>query len=125
MILVFGGMYQGKADFARELIKERAGGELPRGAEASAEPPQGTLPELTSEIEWVMAHGEDPDEYVEKRLPELRDKVVLMNDYSQGLVPMSAEQRAFREACGRAMIRLARESDEVYRVFCGIGSRLK
>jgi adenosyl cobinamide kinase/adenosyl cobinamide phosphate guanylyltransferase len=38
---------------------------------------------------------------------------------------MEAGQRAYREACGRAMIRLARESEEVYRGFCGIGTRLK
>ncbi|MCR4669508.1 MAG: bifunctional adenosylcobinamide kinase/adenosylcobinamide-phosphate guanylyltransferase [Clostridia bacterium] len=108
MILVFGGMYQGKTDFARGLGKD-------------PEP----VPDLTAEIEQAMARGDDPDEYIEKRLPELRDRVVLVNDYSQGLVPMSPGQRAFREACGRAMIRLARESSEVYRVFCGIGTRIK
>ena len=112
MILVFGGMYQGKTDFARALSADRGQGGDP-------------VPDLTRDIADAMSRGEDPDEYIENRLPLFRDKIVLMNDYSQGLVPMEPEQRAFREACGRAMIRLARESEEVYRVFCGIGSRIK
>ena len=112
MILVFGGKYQGKTEFVRELA-------------GKPEAAKGPVPDFSEEIKAVMDRGEDPDEYLEKRLPELADRVVIMNDYSQGLVPMEAGQRAYREACGRAMIRLARESGEVYRVFCGIGSRLK
>ena len=115
MILVFGGMYQGKTEFARGLIKDRG----------FAAPLNEPVPDFSAEIADAMDRGEDPDAYVESRIPELRGRVVLMNDYSQGLVPMGPEQRAFREACGRAMIKLAQESDEVYRVFCGIGSRLK
>ena len=112
MILVFGGKYQGKTEFARELDRE---------PETGLDP----VPDFSEEIRKVMAEGGDPDLYLESRLPELAGRVVLMNDYSQGLVPMEADQRAYREACGRAMIRLARESREVYRVFCGIGSRIK
>jgi len=108
MILVFGGMYQGKTEFAESLGK---------GLEI--------VPDFSEEIRLAMERGDDPDAYVEARLPELAGSVVLMNDHSQGLVPMEADQRALREACGRAMIRLARESEEVYRVFCGLGSRLK
>ena len=51
--------------------------------------------------------------------------IVIMNDVSQGLVPMDADDRSFREANGRALIRLAESATNVYRVFCGIPSRIK
>ena len=116
MILVFGGNYQGKTAFAERLIGE---------IEAECDISPVSVPDFSEEIREAMERGEDPDAYLEKRLPELAGRVVVMSDHSQGLVPMEAEQRAYREACGRAMIRLARESEEVYRVFCGIGTRLK
>ena len=46
-------------------------------------------------------------------------------DISQGVVPVDPLQRAWREACGRALIYLAQEAGEVYRVFCGLPERLK
>ena len=48
-----------------------------------------------------------------------------MQDMSQGIVPMDKEERAAREMNGRLMIYLAGEADEVVRVFCGIGERIK
>ena len=48
-----------------------------------------------------------------------------MTDVSQGIVPMEPELRAFREMNGRLMLQLAAEADEVHRVFCGMGKRVK
>ena len=41
----------------------------------------------------------------------------------EGFVSRCAEQG--REANGRLMIYLAKEADQVHRVFCGIGKRIK
>ena len=49
----------------------------------------------------------------------------LFDDVSQGLVPVDAEQRAFREMNGRLMLYLAAEAGQVHRVFCGLGKRVK
>ena len=46
-------------------------------------------------------------------------------DTSQGVVPMDKDVRAAREASGRLLTYLAGEADEVHRVFCGIGKRIK
>ena len=54
-----------------------------------------------------------------------QDKVLIMTDVSQGIVPMDPALRVFREMNGRLMLRLAAEASEVHRVFCGIGKRVK
>jgi adenosyl cobinamide kinase/adenosyl cobinamide phosphate guanylyltransferase len=53
------------------------------------------------------------------------DKIFIACDVSQGLVPMDATDRAFREMMGRTLLHLSKAADEVHRVFCGIGQRLK
>lgn len=53
------------------------------------------------------------------------DAVVIATDVSCGVVPIDAELRAWREACGRLNARLAGRADEVWRLFCGIPQRLK
>ena len=56
---------------------------------------------------------------------ELQDKILIVNDISQGIVPMERENRDWREMTGRAMLYISKEADEVYRVFCGLGSKIK
>ena len=55
----------------------------------------------------------------------LADKIWIADDISQGVVPIEADRRAWREAVGRTLLWLGKESDEVHRVFCGLGQRLK
>lgn len=111
MILIFGGAYQGKRNFAEEVL----------GA------PEEKIIHLSSQEEprKILLSGEDLGSWIEDNKDSLRDKFVIIQDVSQGLVPMEAEERAFREANGRTMIKLAEMADEVYRVFCGIGTRIK
>jgi adenosyl cobinamide kinase/adenosyl cobinamide phosphate guanylyltransferase len=40
-------------------------------------------------------------------------------------VPVSQTQRLYREAVGKTLQLLARASDEVYRVFCGMGETIQ
>ena len=55
----------------------------------------------------------------------LTDKIIIMDDVSQGVVPIDTDRRAWREDVGRTMLWLAKEADEVHRVFCGLGQRIK
>ena len=114
MIFIFGGKYQGKKDFAiRELGI----------AEASILGPE----KIRDLILDALEAGEDP----ERLLPDLVKEAavgnltVIMDDVSQGLVPIDEKERKFREANGRFMIRFAEEAEAVYRVFCGLGRRIK
>lgn len=113
MILIFGGAYQGKTDFARKQFGEDA--PIISGLEqfvwdCCAEEPEGRL--------------EAADE-MRRRKGDWQDKILIIHDVSQGIVPMDARTRAYREMNGRLMLYLASEAEEVWRVFCGIGKRIK
>ena len=54
--------------------------------------------------------------------PEL---VVVSDEVGSGVVPMSKEERLWREAVGRALCVVAEHAESVTRVMCGIGVRLK
>ena len=51
--------------------------------------------------------------------------VIAANEVGAGVVPLLAEDRAFREAVGRALCVIAQEAEQVTRCVCGIGVRIK
>lgn len=63
--------------------------------------------------------------WAERMLPRWKNTVVLCDDISSGVVPLGADLRCWREAAGRTLALLADRSDEVYRLFCGLETRLK
>ena len=108
MILIFGGVYQGKLAYAKEHYGER---------------------KIINQIDhWILSLIES-DENVEEKVKELIDNnpdaVVICNDISCGVVPTSAIHRKWRDEVGRAMSLLAAHSDEVIRMFCGIPTKVK
>lgn len=63
----------------------------------------------------------DVMEFVEKH-PEV---ILICDEIGNGIVPVDAFERTYREQTGRILIRLAQKADEVVRVLCGIGQRIK
>ena len=146
MILIIGGAYQGKLDFAKEEfnIKEDEVLDVPKLCSMSFEKNDQDLNYaidgfmdqnsgfakciygLDAYIRHLTERGISSDNWIKKLIETLDSSgVVIISDVSQGLVPMEYEDRVFREANGRAMIMLAEHATEVYRVFCGIGTRIK
>lgn len=123
MIFVFGGAYQGKTEYA---LKEF-------GRETVCDVSEAGEPDFTKEIitgidgfaSRLAAAGEDPAAWFAARRDQWTDKILIVTDISQGVVPVDRQLRAAREANGRLMIYLAREAQQVHRVFCGIGKRIK
>lgn len=54
-----------------------------------------------------------------------QDKIVITNEIGYGVVPIERFDRQYRELTGRICCKIAEESKEVYRVVCGIGSKIK
>ena len=73
---------------------------------------------------WCTVHGIEAQEVLAAQ-GDLSGKTFIACDVSQGLVPMDATDRAFREMMGRTLLFLTAQADEVHRVFCGLGQRLK
>lgn len=119
MDLIIGGAYQGKLAYARE----RFGIEEEEIDICTA----GQEPDFTKRC---LVHYE---KYVLRCLregkaakPKLReDAVIVAEDIFCGVVSIDTEIRAWREETGRALTSLARTSDSVTRVFCGLPLVLK
>ena len=109
MKLYIGGAYQGQEELARQ------------------ENPDGELFDKFHETirETVQKEGQDATVFAEQFCREHPDAVVVSDEVGSGVVPMEAEDRAFREAVGRVLCVIARNAEQVIRCVCGIGVRIK
>lgn len=108
MILIVGGLGAGKRNFVRTQL--------------GYEPEQMTCrPEEDRPVLYDLQEL-DPLPTEEALLGR---EVVICNEVGCGVVPMDREDRRRREEVGMLCCRLAAQAQQVYRVTCGIGMRLK
>ena len=125
MTLIFGGAYQGKLDYAQQNFGPGLSVSLCGENEAEPELDGVILASYHLLVLAQLRQGADPFAYLEGHWPDLREKIILCDDISCGVVPVDPEARRWREAVGRCMGLLAGQADSVIRVFCGIGMKLK
>ena len=109
MKLYIGGAYQGQEELARQ---ENPSAEIWTGFHETIR-------------KDVLTDGRDPRVFAENFCREHPDAVVTADEVGSGVVPMAAEDRAFREAVGRVLCVIAGEAERVTRCVCGIGVRIK
>ena len=124
MILVFGGAYQGKLDYALDKFGAAADDVYRCSRDGQLDLDKTVIYGLEEFVYWCTANGVEAKEVLAAR-GDFSGKIFIASDVSQGLVPMDATDRAFREMMGRTLLHLAKEADQVHRVFCGLGQRLK
>ena len=73
----------------------------------------------------VLQDGQEPRAFARQFCTEHPDAVVIADEVGAGVVPMAAQDRAFREAVGRALCVIAQNAESVTRCVCGIGVRIK
>ena len=125
MVLIIGGSYQGKLDFARQrygLSPEDI--QLCDDRTEAIDPGKRCIAGLERFALNRVRSGCDPMEAF-AGMERFRESILICADISGGVVPMDPVLRAWREACGRMCAALARDADEVWRLFCGIPQRLK
>lgn len=108
MKLIIGGAYQGKKEYAMGHYHG-----------------QPLMEEFHLMVLELVKSGIDSVEYVKSHLDEYRGMVILCDDISCGVVPVDPIERRWREELGRALGVISQNSDEVVRVFCGIGTKIK
>ena len=108
MKLYIGGVYQGQNELAQN---ENPGAEI--------------FLDFHETIHEAVNHGEAPREFAARFCAEHPDSVIAANEVGAGVVPMRAEDRAFREAVGRALCVIAQEAEQVTRCICSVGVRIK
>ncbi len=107
MIFITGGASQGKTTFAGNF------------------PDRYIIDDLHETIRNIIDDGKDPDGFVRELVLQNPDAVIIMDEVGSGIVPVNERDRVYREAVGRAGQYLAGAAEEVYRVICGIGVKLK
>ena len=121
MILITGGSYQGKLEYARGRFGLSDADICLGGLDFSKKC-------LAYIDRWALERvraGAEPAEAFRAQPEAWRDSVIITTDISSGVVPVDPVLRAWREACGRMNSYLAAEALEVWRLFCGIPQRLK
>lgn len=108
MKLYIGGAYQGQNELAQR-----------------ENPDARVWTDFHKTIRGAVQAGEDPRAFAERFCQTYPGAVVAADEVGAGVVPIAAEDRAFREAVGRALCVVAQASCEVTRVICGIGVRIK
>lgn len=125
MILIFGGSYQGKLEFAKETFGITENDVFTCTVDSEIDWSKKVLYNLDQSFLRHVREGKESREVLKDHLDQLKDKILIVNDISQGIVPMERENRDWREMTGRAMLYISKEADEVYRVFCGLGNKIK
>ena len=105
MKLYIGGAYQGQNELAR---RENPGSEI--------------IPDFHL---LLKDYEGDPRAFAEDFYLEHSGAIVAADEIGCGVVPVDQNDRAWREAAGRALCVLAQRSESVTRVVCGIGVRIK
>lgn len=106
MILVLGGAFQGKKDFARDHFGDKA-------------------KYITDIEERFKTDKASLIDEINDKLLKNEQLIIIGNEIGSGIVPIDKEERSYREEYGRYLCELAKNSSEVWRVFCGIGMRIK
>ena len=120
MILIIGGAYQGKLDFAKNQfgitetdIHTCTAGEI------------DFTKRCIYQIETFAFEHPDPVGCFKAKREHWENSILICQDIFCGVVPMGAEKRAWRQKTARLCQYLAAEATQVSRIFCGLEQRLK
>ena len=120
MILIIGGAYQGKLDYARETY-----GLTDADIFTCTDGNIDFSRRCINRIEESVWANPDALQYFREHRTEWENSILICQDISGGVVPMGKENRAWRQNTGRLCQYLAKEADQVIRIFCGLEQRLK
>lgn len=127
MKLVIGGTAQGKLEYVlskQDVPKIRVlDGVLPGDMKSN-----GSIVIINHFHQWVksrMVDGGCPEDEIMSFLDCNEDCIMICDEIGNGIVPADPFEREYRERVGRILVRLAKRADEVERVICGIGRKIK
>ena len=132
MKLVIGGRAQGKLNYVLQHMTDEK-----YQIYDGVFPDEGELFNLTKKNEWLIVNhfhkwvnkelkeNRNPEEELEAFLKKGVRFVIISDEIGNGIVPVDAFERDYRERTGRMLITLASQADEVVRILCGIGQKIK
>lgn len=123
MILVIGGFYQGKREYAKEVL---GANRLIGGEEATLEGLKACdgVYHFQDYLQKVWKEEEHLWKHCKQILQENPNLILLMEEMGCGLLPLEKKEREYLNQMGSIMQALRKEAKEVHRVVCGIGKRI-
>lgn len=132
MILVVGGVFQGKLEFAKTLAEGPVilmGEQLALAKESCKLQKEIRQADIIADfhlyLRFLLTQERDVAQEVQKLLKQAPDVILTVAELGSGIVPMEAFDRKYRETVGRICCTLAEQAKAVYRVTCGIGLQIK
>ena len=124
MVLVFGGAYNGKLDFVKEQFNVSEDdifycgvNEIDFSKKVISGLHKFTYNNILKDISSLQ--------YIKENINLFKDKIIISDEISSGIVPLKKEDRIWREETGRCLQYLSKESSCLYRIFCGIPTVIK
>ena len=124
MVLVFGGAYNGKLDFVKEKFNVNEDdifycgvNEIDFSKKVICGLHQFRYNNIVKDISSLQ--------YIKENINLFKDKIIISDEISSGIVPLKKEERMWREETGRCLQYLSKEASCVYRIFCGIPTIIK
>jgi len=135
MIVIVGGTAQGKLEYAKKIIKSNpyiidenyTSIEELRKADVINHFHE-IIKRLMQEEEAnknLQASKKSVEEICFEIIQDNKQVCIVCDEIGYGIVPIDAFQRAYRERTGRILCEIAKKADEVHRVVCGIGTKIK
>ena len=125
MVLIFGGAYQGKLEYALDKFNMTEKDVFHCKEEAALDLSFKVISNLENFVMGCVKEGLEAREILSEYGSALEDKIIIVTDISQGVVPIDPVQRSWREMVGRTMLYLGGKAEKVIRIFCGLGQEIK
>lgn len=109
MELYIGGIGQGKLEYVRKIHPDME---------------DKIINDFHLLVRKMLLDGKNPMDEVEKIIKENPDAIIISDEIGNGIVPADEFERRYREETGRVLCKIARKSQRVERIICGIGQRL-
>ena len=122
MIMITGGAFQGKTEFAKSRYSLKDEDIIDCGnCDIDAVQSARCVRNYELAVKRLMGLGKDPLAFTDK----LKCDIILMNEIGSGIIPLEKSEREWREMTGRAGCIIASRAGTVYRVCCGIAQIIK
>ena len=126
MKMIIGGAFQGKTAFATSRFgiseEEILNGE---NCDSNAVFSAKCVNNFHVIIRRLLEKNIDPIDFTECLCKENPGAVIITNEIGSGIIPIEKSDRIWREQAGRAGCIIAKNSEIIVRVFCGIPEIIK
>lgn len=127
MILITGGVYQGKLSVAKMRFKQENKESMPVVIDAGIGEFEQMLKadiifNLHLWIKRLLEEEGDPYQMISALVNQNKKVILTVAELGCGVVPIDKFDRNYREVTGRICCELAQKSSQVIRVLCGIAT---